>query len=456
MDGIQGWEGPVKRVDCGVRKVVRVTLIIVLVVLSGCVSNMSYYATGQAMTGYPVFLLYFCNGIYGVGYFLILVITLACTTKLRKFKNAGGGPSDTNSPLMGSYEGAESTYGGSSGNGSSELWGNMWEQKFFVAIGLCTGLALEMEQFANGKVNGDLQVVLLQLTMPATAICSRLYLKTNLSLWNWAGGLFVFVGIFLVAKPWGKSAGDASVGGVWALIYGLSTIPLGMACVMQEKLFETCSNISVLKVTAWSTLWGVVFNLLTIPVSMLPGLVLDTNGEAVYPHGASFSQLISHQVDSLRCFFGDFTMDDGSTSGLAADLGATTTTMATGEIPPGCEDHAARIVMVYVVSYGINVYCYMALIKEMKAVFTVVFAAMVVPLSTIGYSVAPIVKLLKAGVPEPLTFHVVCGSAICMLGLLVFKGDLFAKRTHTLSRSLSDVSSMFGREFVRSRARSKR
>lgn len=66
MDGIQGWEGPVKRVDCGVRKIVRVTLIIVLVVLSGCVSNMSYYATGQAMTGYPVFLLYFCNGIINI------------------------------------------------------------------------------------------------------------------------------------------------------------------------------------------------------------------------------------------------------------------------------------------------------------------------------------------------------------------------------------------------------
>jgi hypothetical protein len=160
---------------------------------------------------------------------------------------------------------------------------------------------------------------------------------------------------------------------------------------------------------------------------MLPGLVLDSDGEAVYPDGASFSQLISHQVDSLHCFFGDFNMDAGSGSGSAAVAEFGAAAAATGGIPMGCEDHAASAVMIYVVSYGINVYCCMALVKEMSAVFCVVFGAMVVPASTIGFSLAPLVTLYKAGSPEPLTLHVVCGSAVCVLGLFVFKGDLFVK-----------------------------
>jgi hypothetical protein len=157
---------------------------------------------------------------------------------------------------------------------------------------VCTGLSLEMQQFANGKVNGDLQTVLYQLYLPATAICSWLYLKTELSLWNWGGGLFVFLGILLVAEPWSKAAGEsfhkqipvnislhkccmllvpcisgndwvllvkrhtfagAVSFGVWPLVYGLSTVPLGMACVLQEQLFEACPTVSVLKMSSWST-----------------------------------------------------------------------------------------------------------------------------------------------------------------------------------------------------------
>jgi hypothetical protein len=105
MEGIQGRVEERAKGNGGVMKFVRVTLITVLLVLSGASSMMSFYATGQAMASYPVFLLYFCNGIYGVGYFLALTIVYT------KF-SGGGGPGGTDSPLMGSYEGAKSALGG--------------------------------------------------------------------------------------------------------------------------------------------------------------------------------------------------------------------------------------------------------------------------------------------------------------------------------------------------------
>jgi hypothetical protein len=131
-----------------------------------------------------------------------------------------------------------------------------------------------MQQFANGKVNGDLQVVLYQLYLPATAICSRLYLKTELTVFNILGGcaLAIFVtflsrfpplwrvfgshepldlgkfsvssGCVLVLFSVGVMAGCAlvAVPGIgpsqsllWPFVYGCSAVPLGMACVLQVR-----------------------------------------------------------------------------------------------------------------------------------------------------------------------------------------------------------------------------
>ena len=60
-------------------------------------------------------------------------------------------------------------------------------------------ISLEMQQYANGKVNVDLQTVLYQLYLPSTAICSMLYLRTKLSLFNVLGAAGVFCSIVLVA-----------------------------------------------------------------------------------------------------------------------------------------------------------------------------------------------------------------------------------------------------------------
>ena len=322
-----------------------------------------------------------------------------------------------------------------------------------------------MQQFANGKVNGDLQVVLYQLYLPATAICSRLYLRNKLSVWNIIGGILVFGGCALVAVP--DIGPSDSI--VWPCVYALSAVPLGMACVLQEEIFKEFPNCTVLKMSTWSTIYGVAFNVLTLPVSMLPNAVykdvtVGNSSEmvAIYPHGATWDDFTTHQYNAFKCFFGWYGTADGSGSDMSDPL------------PDGCAVDAWRAVMIYVVSYGINVFVCMALVKEMSAVFCVVFGAAVLPTTTICFSIgaltvrtcraglttfvlersprwlgshAPIdafvdrltlhldwrrccfliQHLYNAGDPEPITWNVAAGSAVCLVGLLTFKGDAIVK-----------------------------
>ena len=133
---------------------------------------------------------------------------------------------------------------------------------------MCTGLSLELMQFANGKVADDLQICLYQLYLPATALCSRLYLKNKLTCWHWCGALLVFAGCVIVGGIGLFTSGDAASSGsgaaltaaagpsagqaaLWAIVYAIGTIPLGFACVLQEQVFEECPTVSVLQMSFW-------------------------------------------------------------------------------------------------------------------------------------------------------------------------------------------------------------
>jgi hypothetical protein len=172
--------------------------------------QISFYATGQDMAGYPMFLLYFCNGCYGLGYFVILGITVLVATYGSSSSSSssggggrGGGQTDTRLPYEGTKSPLLESHSSARDSGAPGVYeqvvGSRYEQVMFVLIGVCTGLSLEMQQYANGKVNVDLQTVLYQLYLPSTAICSMLYLRTKLSPFNVLGAAGVFCSIVLVA-----------------------------------------------------------------------------------------------------------------------------------------------------------------------------------------------------------------------------------------------------------------
>ena len=102
---------------------VRIGLITALLIVSGISSQVSFWAMGQVMTGYPSFLLYFCNGLYAFGYLVILVPLLLWRITTQK-KVAGSLQSAA--LLSPSGEGKRVTSWG------ADFFGGAREQRFFL------------------------------------------------------------------------------------------------------------------------------------------------------------------------------------------------------------------------------------------------------------------------------------------------------------------------------------
>ena len=110
-------------VDGGAAFAVRIGLITALLIVSGISSQVSFWAMGQVMTGYPSFLLYFCNGLYALGYLVILVPLLLWRITTQK-KVAGSLQSAA--LLSPSGEGKRVTSWG------ADFFGGAREQRFFL------------------------------------------------------------------------------------------------------------------------------------------------------------------------------------------------------------------------------------------------------------------------------------------------------------------------------------
>jgi len=114
--------------------------------------------------------------------------------------------------------------------------------------------------------------------------------------------LLVFAGCLMTIIPGGVTGGNQLM---WIVVYGFSSLPLGMAGVLQEEAFAKFPMTSALQMTTWSTMYGVLFFVLTTPVTMLPGLLYDDSGEGlIFPRGATWAQLWAHQQDAFACFVG--------------------------------------------------------------------------------------------------------------------------------------------------------
>ena len=66
--------------------------------------------------------------------------------------------------------------------------------------------------------------------------------------------------------------------------------------------------------------YGVLFNVLTLPVTMIPNLIYNDSGDSMFPHGEGFGQLwcgiTSLSAPSHLCF-----VSPGPCAGLSACFG---------------------------------------------------------------------------------------------------------------------------------------
>lgn len=344
----------------------------VLMIVSGISNQLAFWTAGQLMSGYPMFLLYFCNGIYA----------FACFVLLAFWQASAGKPQTWYECFCGTWP----------------------QQRYFMIIGVCMGLSLEMQQFANGKVNPDLQSVLYQLFLPATALCSLFWLRKAMTTWQISGGLLVFAGCLIAIIPGGVTGGNQLI---WIVVYGFSSLPLGMAGVLQEEAFAKFPMTSALQMTAWSTMYGVLFFVLTTPVTMLPGLLYDDSGEGlIFPHGATWAQLWAHQQDAFACFAGQ------------------------QPLPEHCGERAWLPIVEYSLCYGLNVFSSMWVVKEVDAIFCPVVGAFFVPGVAIASAMPAALVLFGVSADDaiPITWYVVVGALVLTVGVFVYQGDMLVDR----------------------------
>lgn len=177
-----------------------------------------------------------------------------------------------------------------------------------------------------------------------------------------------------------------------------------MACVLQEQAFERTRGLSALQMSFWSSLYGTLLNVLSIPLTGIPGLLYTSRGP-LFPHGASFSQVLSHQGDAVRCFF------------------------EREPLPSGCEPGVWLPVILYSASYGINVVTAMMLVREVDALTAVLIGAIVVP-ATAFAAAQPVALALYGIQAENITevnWHTVIGSVVVVSGMLVYSRESFCK-----------------------------
>jgi drug/metabolite transporter (DMT)-like permease len=341
-------------------------------IVSGISNQLAFWTAGQLMSGYPMFLLYFCNGIYAFACFVLLAFWQASVGK----------------PQTWYYH----------------FCGTWPQQRYFMIIGVCMGLSLEMQQFANGKVNPDLQSVLYQLFLPATALCSLVWFRKAMTTWQMSGSLLVFAGCLIVIIPGGVTDGNQLI---WILVYGFGSLPLGMATVLQEEAFAKFPMTSALQMTAWTTMYAVLFYVLTTPVAMLPGLLYDDSGEGlIFPHGATWAQLWAHQHDAFACFAGH------------------------QPLPQHCGERAWLPVVEYSLFYGLNVFSSMWVVKEVDAIFCPIVGSFFVPGVAIASAIPAVLVLFGVSADEviPITWYVVVGTLVLTLGVLLYQGNIFVER----------------------------
>eukprot|EP00049_Salpingoeca_infusionum_P027622 m.33465 g.33465 ORF g.33465 m.33465 type:complete len:426 (-) comp9623_c0_seq1:228-1505(-) len=378
--------------QAGAWEAIKLVVLSVACVLFGVGNNVSFVEMGARMSDYPMFLLYFTTACYST---LYLLLAISQWTLDRR---------DPESPMR-------------SVSLSSFILARPYQKTFFwlgfwlIVNGLCS-------QFSDTHVNGDLQSVLYQLTLPATGVLAYFMLGDRLTFLNILGTVFVLGGCLMVALPpliqeahssnsttsttttttahpldFGASATFNVVNvsddqekkkaeWVWIIIFAISVIPNGVCAVLQEGLFHKHKEVNTALLLFWSNAYTLLGYLLALPLTMIKSL-----------GGLSGHEIALNQRDAFRCI---------------AEV---------EPLPPGCRHGAIGAVLAFVVCYLGFFLTLALLVKQMGAVFEALVNGVVTPASAVAFTM----KWLVGSDVEPLTGWVIAAIIVVPGGVVVFK-----------------------------------
>jgi drug/metabolite transporter (DMT)-like permease len=112
----------------------------------------------------------------------------------------------------------------------------------FVFIGILDMLQTMLVMIAGGRIRGPLTVILLQITLPLTALLGRIFLKTNYGRYHAAGAILITGGVFINLVPSMQSVARKDAGlaeGWYGIAYLLAGVPAAVSLVYKESVLRS-------------------------------------------------------------------------------------------------------------------------------------------------------------------------------------------------------------------------
>lgn len=356
-----------EKADMTVGMIVRLMLLCVATVASGVANNVTFVLMGNAMPLYAAFLLYFTSAIYTIIYFIMLGYRYYSKSQL----------GDADKARM--YK---------PGKGRSVAW------YYFLTVVFVT-MNGAFSQFADPHVNGALQSLINQMTLPLTAIGARLFLGSRFTNLEVTGACIVMVGsVVPILPPLFENRAKQSSSGTemdtpfWVIMFLMSDLPSAVTNVLQEKLLSPIGGIEAdeIHMLSHTNLWTVPAYMLCALLAMLPK----------FGTSLSLSQVWSQQTDAFLCFAGKT------------------------PLPPGCQPHAWFPVIAFCLSFVLYFYLVAIVTAKESAAFQCIVNTLVVPVSAITFSFKAIVG---AQAHQSLDQAMIVGIVLIPVGILIYKGD---------------------------------
>ena len=355
LGGLGEGEGEGKNASSAFR-VIRLLILCILCVGSGVANNVTFVLMASAVPS-PSFILYATTIVYTLLYFIWYLIRLW-----------------NGAYAQGAYSGPKSSmlylYGAS------------------VALIVVNGV---FSQYADPHVDGVIQSVANQLTLPLTALLSTLILKHPLTRVEMLGAFIVLAGSLLPIIPTlinPPSSGQNTP--FWISMFIISDIPSAFINIAEEAILdEEGMAADPIHYLMWTNLGTIPFYVLCIFVDMIPG----------FGPGGDLPSVLHKQKEAWECFLG-----------------------STSPLPPGCRPHAWIYIMAFCLAYLAYFYLLAVVTKHESAAFQSLVSASVVPASAIAFSFS---WLVGSSVATPLNDYVLIGVVGIIIGMCVYKFDDF-------------------------------
>eukprot|EP00698_Gefionella_okellyi_P014816 TRINITY_DN4124_c0_g1_i1.p1 TRINITY_DN4124_c0_g1~~TRINITY_DN4124_c0_g1_i1.p1 ORF type:complete len:461 (-),score=80.38 TRINITY_DN4124_c0_g1_i1:906-2288(-) len=368
-----------------VRRTIYLSTIAFFDIVFGVMSNTAFWFQGQAMGPYSSFLLYFSC--------LTSLSVYSLMLGYRHLRARLAGPAVSTEEL---------TIQAIAENAHRPAPTRGLHKHYFVLACLLT-VNGTLSQYADEWVGGTIQSLLNEIGLPLTAVLAFFLLKQRFTVFQLTGGAIVLGGTLLGAIPALFAPGGTGGGtdprlnsAFWLSMYALAILPIYAFPVLQQWLFTRRRygrHTDALRATLWPTFYTLLLYVALLPLDMIP----------YFGAGLTWPQLWQNQADAWRCFFGMY------------------------PLPAGCARDAWLSVTLYCIGGMGQLYFDSWLVEADGAVFSILVQAIIVPISSIVFSL-PVVLGSKA---VAMTWYTIAGTVIVPIGVIVFKSQFLIPRRRT-------------------------